>query len=139
MARTIEASIDRQAVLYDTTKDLRFILTESVLRWRMLPAPMMTGQLDRIISASRLPNVDIRIVPLSARQRDVAGHSLVIRDDRMVTVETTHAEIVVTAPKDVALYVSKFDRFASLALADDEARAILAEIRDEFLRERETG
>lgn len=138
LSRTVSARIDRQRVLYDTSKTLRFVITEPVLRWRLLPAAMMAGQLDRVVSVSRLPNVDVRVVPLYAPQRDVPGHSFVIRDDRVVTVETTHAEMVVTDPRDVSLYVDKFDRFTGVSLAGNEMRDLVEGIRDGFLRERET-
>lgn len=138
LSRTVSARIERQRVLYDTSKALHFVVTEPVLRWRLLPPAMMAGQLDRIVSVSRLPNVDVRVVPLDAPQRDVPGHSFVIRDDRVVTVETTHAEVVVTDQRDVSLYVEKFDRFASVSLAGDAMRDLVEGIRDAFLRERET-
>ncbi|MGC4966028.1 helix-turn-helix domain-containing protein [Streptomyces globisporus] len=138
LSRTVSARIERQRVLYDTSKALHFVVTEPVLRWRLLPPAMMAGQLDRIVSVSRLPNVDVRVVPLDAPQRDVPGHSFVIRDDRVVTVETTHAEVVVTDPLDVSLYVEKFDRFASVSFAGDAMRDLVEGIRDAFLRERET-
>ncbi|MEV7050902.1 helix-turn-helix domain-containing protein [Streptomyces anulatus] len=138
LSRTVSARIERQRVLYDTGKVLRFVVTEPVLRWRLLPAAMMAGQLDRIASVSRIPNVDVRVVPLDAPQREVPGHSFVIRDDCVVTIETTHAEMVVTDPRDVSLYVEKFDRFASVSLAGDAMRDLVEGIRDAFLRERET-
>ncbi|MFE2823931.1 helix-turn-helix domain-containing protein [Streptomyces sp. NPDC059271] len=138
LSRTVSARIERQRVLYDSTKSLRFVITEPVLRWRLLPAAMMAGQLDRIVSVSRLPHVDVRVVALETPQRDVPGHSFVIRDDRVVTVETTHAEMVVTDPRDVSLYVDKFDRFTAVSLAGDEMRDLVEGIRDGFLRERET-
>ncbi|MGI5259985.1 DUF5753 domain-containing protein [Streptomyces angustmyceticus] len=139
LSRTIAARIERQRVLYDTSKSMRFVITEPVLRWRLLPPAMMAGQIDRITSASRLPSVDIRVVPLNCPQTDAPGHSFVVRDDRMVTVETTHAEVIVTDPRDVALYVEKFDRFASIALTGEDMRTTLGGIRDDFLREQETG
>ncbi|MFI1013927.1 helix-turn-helix domain-containing protein [Streptomyces sp. NPDC020965] len=138
LSRTVSARIERQRVLYDTSKTLRFVVTEPVLRWRLLPAAMMAGQLDRIVSVSRLSNVDVRVVALDAPQHDVPGHSFVIRDDRVVTVETTHAEVVVTDPRDVSLYVEKFGRFTSVSLAGDAMRDLVEGIRDAFLRERET-
>lgn len=138
LSRTIGARIDRQRVLYDTSKDLRFIITEPVIRWRILPASMMAGQVDRILSVSRLPNVDVRIIPLDAPQHDFPNHTFVIRDDRLVTVETVHAELAITDPRDVARYISKFDGFASVALSGDDARTMMEGIRDRFLREQET-
>lgn len=137
LSRTISARLARQQCLYDTTKTLQFVITESVLRWRLVPSAMMAGQLDRIISVSRLGHVDIRVVPLAAPQSDVPSHSFVIRNDRMVTVETVHAELSVTDPRDVDLYVRKFNRFSENALSGEEMRRVLERIRDEFLRERE--
>ncbi|MEE1826857.1 helix-turn-helix transcriptional regulator [Streptomyces sp. BE20] len=137
LSRAVAARLARQQSLYDTTKTLRFVMTEPVLRWRLVPAAMMAGQLDRIISVSRLSHVDIRIVPLAAPQTDVPAHSFVIRDDRMVTVETIHAEVVVTDPRDTEAYVQKFDGFAARALSGDDMRRMVEGIRDEFLREQE--
>ncbi|MGW3113530.1 helix-turn-helix domain-containing protein [Streptomyces sp. NPDC001091] len=139
LSRTIAARIERQRVLYEAGKVMRFIITEPVLRWRLVPPSMMAGQLDRIVSVSRLPNVDVRVVALDSPQVDVPGHSFVIRDHRMVTVETTHAEVIVTDPRDVALYAEKFERFASVTLAGENMRAMLVRIRNDFLREQETG
>ncbi|WP_258050260.1 helix-turn-helix domain-containing protein [Streptomyces finlayi] len=138
LERTIGARLARQSVLYSEGKSFRFIITESVLRWRIVPPLVMVGQLDRLISVSRLPNVDVRIVALSARQLDFPGHSFSIKDDRTVTVEMIHAETVVTDPRDVALYVSKFERFNKIAVSGDHMRSLVEGIRDELLREQET-
>ncbi|MFJ7277559.1 helix-turn-helix domain-containing protein [Kitasatospora sp. NPDC098663] len=132
---TVSARLARQQALYDATKTLQFVITEPVLRWRLVPAAMMAGQLDRIISASRLGHVDIRVVPLAAPQTDVPAHSFVIRDDRMVTVETVHAEVTVTDPRDVEVYVRKFKGFSGAAVSGDAMRRMLEDIRDEFLGE----
>ncbi|MER6916151.1 helix-turn-helix transcriptional regulator [Streptomyces sp. NPDC000594] len=139
LERTIGARLARQSVLYSTEKTFRFVITESVLRWRVLPPLMMAGQLDRLVSASRLPGVDIRVVALATRQTDFPSHSFCITDDRMVTIEMAHAEIVATDPRDVSLYVEKFERFGASSLAGDDMRALVEAIRNDFLRERETG
>ncbi|MBD0738610.1 regulator [Streptomyces sp. CBMA29] len=138
-ARTMAARLERQKVLYDSSKQLRFIITESVLRWRITSSPIMAGQIDRLISLSRLPNIDVRIVAQSAPQNDFPSHSFVIRDDRLVTVETVHAEVVVTDPRDVKEYADKFEGFSLVSVSGDEMRVMLGAIRDEFLREQETG
>ncbi|MEU9730446.1 helix-turn-helix transcriptional regulator [Streptomyces sp. NPDC048002] len=139
LARTISGRLERQAVLYDSSKSLRFVITEPVLRWRIVPPPMMAAQLDRIVSVSRLSHVDIRVVPLSIQQQDMANHSFSIRDNRMVTVETVHAEVLVTDPRDVDIYVRKFNGFSRVALSGDDMRTLVEGIRDDFLREQETG
>lgn len=137
--RTINGRLDRQAILYDSTKSLRFIITEPVLRWRLVPSSMMAAQLDRIVSMSRLSHIDIRVVPLSIRQHDIANHSFAIRDNRMVTVETVHAEVLVTDPRDVEIYAEKFHGFERVALSGEDMQSLVEGIRDDFLREQETG
>ncbi|MFD7595034.1 hypothetical protein ACFV6D_18595, partial [Kitasatospora sp. NPDC059812] len=47
------------------------------------------------------------------------------------------AELVVTDPRDVEVYVRKFDGFVGAALFGDEMRSLIESIRDEFLREQE--
>lgn len=137
--RTISARLERQEVLYDASKTLRFVITEPVLRWLIVPPPVMAGQIDRLISLTRLPNIDLRVVPLAGPKRDIPNHSFVIRDDRAVTVETVHAEVVVTDPRDVALYVAKFDDFAEHALSGGALKTLLEGIRDDILQQRESG
>ncbi|MFK0044489.1 helix-turn-helix domain-containing protein [Streptomyces sp. NPDC090741] len=139
LERTISARLARQTVLHAEGKTFRFIITESVLRWRIVPPLVMVGQLDRIVSVSRLPNIDIRVVPLGAPQTDFPGHSFSIKDDRTVTIEMVHAETVVTDPRDVAPYIAKFDGFAGMALSGDDMRTFVESIRDGFLREQETA
>ncbi|CAL9308888.1 helix-turn-helix domain-containing protein [Streptomyces sp. SudanB182_2057] len=139
VTRTVNGRLERQAVLYDSTKSLQFVITEPVLRWRIVRPQMMAAQLDRIASMSRLSHVDIRVVPLAIQQHDIANHAFVIRDDHMVTIETVHAEVVVTDPRDVGLYVGKFDGFAAVALSGARMRSLLEDIRNDFLREQETA
>lgn len=139
LTRTIAARLERQQVLYDDTKSLRFVITETVLRWRIVSPSRMAEQMDRLISLSRLPHIDIRVVPFAALQSDIANHPFVVRDNRTVTVETVHAELVVTDPRDVSQYVNKFEGFASTALFGDGMRGMVASVRGDFLREQETG
>ncbi|MEU2950151.1 helix-turn-helix domain-containing protein [Streptomyces xanthochromogenes] len=135
---TVSARLERQDALYEAHKTLRFVVTEPVLRWLIVPPMVMAGQLDRLISVSRLPHLDLRVVSLAQRQYDIPNHAFVVRDDRVVAVETVHAEVIVTDPRDVALYVAKFDGFASHALAGDEMRDLVTGVRDELLRQRES-
>ncbi|MEV6167584.1 helix-turn-helix transcriptional regulator [Streptomyces sp. NPDC051954] len=138
LTRTTTARLERQQVLYDSTKELHFVITENVLRWRIVSGTRMAEQIGRLISLSRLPNIDVRVIPFAAEQRDIANHAFVIRDDRTVTVETVHAELVVTDPRDVTQYVRKFEGFASVALSGDDMRSMLRSVQDDFLREQET-
>ena len=138
LSRTVGARLQRQAVLFDSSKSFRYLITESVLRWRLLSPPETAVQLDRLVALSRLPNVWIGVVPLSVRMDQVPTSSFVIFDGRMVVVEIPHAEVTTSEPRDVGLYREKFDRFEAVALTGDEMRRMAESIRDEFLQERET-
>ncbi|WP_405759999.1 helix-turn-helix domain-containing protein [Streptomyces sp. NBC_01420] len=137
--QTVSARLERQAALYDGTKRFQFVITEPVLRWLIVPNLVMAGQLDRIASASRLPNVDVRVVPLAGRKHDIPNHAFVISDDRTVSVETVHAEVGVTDPRDVALYVAKFDGFAQAGVRGNELRGLLESVREDLLRQQESS
>lgn len=138
LSRTVGARLQRQAVLFDPAKSFRYLITESVLRWRLLSPPEMAVQLDRLVTLSRLPNVSVGIVPLSARMAEVPTSSFVIYDSRMVVVEIPHAEVTTSEPRDVELYREKFDRFELAALTGDVMRQMVEAIRNDFLQERET-
>lgn len=137
--RTARSRLARQRVLHDVSKDQQFIITENVLRWRIVSAGRMAEQIDRLISLSRLASVDVAVIPFSVQQSDVANHAFVMRDERTVTVETVHAELVVTDPRDVDEYLAKFERFSAVALHGDAMREMLEELRNELLREPENG
>jgi transcriptional regulator with XRE-family HTH domain len=63
LTRTTSARLERQQVLYDPAKELQFVITENVLRWRIVSPLRMAEQVGRLISLSRLPNIDMRLVP----------------------------------------------------------------------------
>jgi hypothetical protein len=135
LASAIEGRLQRQQVLDDLSKELRFVITEPALRWRLLTPALMAAQLDRIIAVSRLANVDIRIVPLQAEQHDVASHGFAIHDEHRVDVEAVHAGLTITDPRDVELYIEKFTGFESSALSGEAMDELVESIRDGFRQE----
>ncbi|TYC17755.1 helix-turn-helix domain-containing protein [Actinomadura syzygii] len=136
--RTIGARLQRQEALYDPACGFHFLMTESVLRWQIVPRAMLATQLDRIISLSRLPNVQIAVIQLGTTLPEPPTSSFVMFDARLVIVEIPHCEITTREPKDIELYLAKFQRLSAAALLDDEMRSFVTAIRDELLTERET-
>ncbi|MFF5176622.1 Scr1 family TA system antitoxin-like transcriptional regulator [Micromonospora sp. NPDC000316] len=60
----VASRMQRQHLLYDTSKRFEFLLAEPVLRWLLCPAEVMRGQLDRRqLMCDRSPSVDVRHVP----------------------------------------------------------------------------
>ncbi|MBW8739860.1 MAG: helix-turn-helix domain-containing protein [Streptomyces turgidiscabies] len=63
-SKAIAKKLERQSVLYDTSKRFTFILTEQAVRWPFLPAPAMAMQVDRLASISLMPNIRLVLQPV---------------------------------------------------------------------------
>jgi transcriptional regulator with XRE-family HTH domain len=136
--KSMAARLERQAALYDTHRSFQFVICEHVLRWRIGAPAMMGTQMDRLVSLSRLPNVTIGVVPLGRQMPNFPMTCFSAHDDRLVIVETFHAEVTTRDPKDVQVYLSTFAQFDAVAVHGNEMRAMVEGIRDEFFREQET-
>lgn len=132
IARAIALKIERQAVLHDETKNFEFLLTESATRWQLCPPPLMAAQIDRLVSLSRLPNVRIGVLPLSAVVPNGPYHTFVTYDRRLVTIELFSGRLVLREPKDIDYYRALFDFFSTRALWVDQARSFLRGLATEF-------
>ncbi|QJT03808.1 helix-turn-helix domain-containing protein [Streptomyces asoensis] len=58
-SKAVAGKLERQAVLYDTTKRFTFILTEQAVRWPVVAPLALAEQMDRLASLTYLPNVRI--------------------------------------------------------------------------------
>jgi hypothetical protein len=128
----IALKLRRQAVLHDQGKRFEFLLTESAVRWQLCPALVMAVQIDRLVSLSKLPNIRIGIIPLSACIPDGAYHTFVTYDARLVTIELFTGQLVLRDPKDIGHYRALFGFFTSHALWEDDARRFLNELAEKF-------
>jgi transcriptional regulator with XRE-family HTH domain len=71
--RRVEARVIRQQLLIrDPPLELTAVIDESVLRRRFGSAAVMAAQLTRLIEASELPNVELRILPLDGQETPLA-------------------------------------------------------------------
>jgi transcriptional regulator with XRE-family HTH domain len=132
IAKAIALKLERQAVLHDKTKNFEFLLTESAIRWQLCEPSIMAVQIDRLVSLSRLPNIRIGVLPLSAQVRDGPYHTFVTYDRRLVTIELFTGQLVLRDPKDIDHYRALFDLFGAHALWADEARSVLTTLADTF-------
>ncbi|QDY77922.1 helix-turn-helix domain-containing protein [Streptomyces qinzhouensis] len=137
LERMIGARLRRQEVLYDRARNFRFLITESVLRWRLISAPKMAAQLDKLITMSRMPNIEIGIVPLIAPMPGLPTSSFALFDGRLAIIEIPHAEITTSEIRDIELYEGRFEIFDKVAISGDSMWGLVESIRDDFLRERE--
>jgi transcriptional regulator with XRE-family HTH domain len=132
LADAVASRMERQAVLYDEAKRLTFVVTESALRWRLVPVNVHLEQLDRLASVSAFGNVRLGVIALTADAPALPMNQFVLFDDQLVLVETLHGELTVKERGQIESYGAALDALDSLALHGDDARAFLARIADDL-------
>lgn len=132
IGKALALELERQTILHDRSKTFQFLLTESAVRWQLCPPSIMALQLDHLVSISRLPNVRIGVLPLSATVPDGPYHTFVGYDERLVVIELFTGRLTLRDPRDVEHYRALFSFFGHRALWSDEARSMLSDQADTF-------
>ncbi|MDT0543824.1 MULTISPECIES: helix-turn-helix transcriptional regulator [Streptomyces] len=130
--KAITRKLERQSVLYDTSKRFIFILTEQAVRWPFLPTSAMAMQIDRLASISRLPNIRLGVIPLDGHIPVGPLNTFTIYDTRIATVETQTGAMVFRDHRDVSAYLDEFTAYEGLALFGEKCRERLSEWADQF-------
>lgn len=128
----IRVRMQRQEILYDPTRTFRFVMPESVLRYRLAPVDVMRGQLDRLLAVATLPNVELGIIPFEAQLPSVMVNSFWIYNDTLVGIATKTKELVLQDPEDIAFYAREFEGFCEVASFHEDARAIIIRTIEEY-------
>jgi transcriptional regulator with XRE-family HTH domain len=126
---SIALRMARQRILYDSSKRLHFVLSAEAVQHSFAPADVMRGQLDRLVSASMLKTVTLGIIPMGREWPIPPSHGFWIFDDTTVLVEAISAELAVTEPDEVQLYVAAFELFAGVSVSGDIARRFLLDLQ----------
>ncbi|WP_406445084.1 helix-turn-helix domain-containing protein [Streptomyces sp. NBC_01613] len=126
-SKTVARKLERQTVLYDTTKRFTFLLTEQAARWAVIPPPAMAMQIDRLASLSHLPNVRIGLIPIGTVINRGPMNTFTVYDDRLATVETFTGRTVFRDARDIAEHLDVFTQYEQEARFGDAARALLEE------------
>lgn len=123
-AAAVAGRMQRQQRLYEDGHHFEFLLAEQTLWW--WPADgIAAAQLDRLISATTLPNVEIAVLPAHRSPGTPAWHDFIVWDGAdvpsWVTVELLHARSRTADPDLVALYERQWKQLWSAALHGDDA------------------
>ncbi|GAA3755464.1 helix-turn-helix transcriptional regulator [Plantactinospora mayteni] len=119
----VAARMQRQAYLYDTTKQFEFLLAEPVLRWLLCPPDVMRGQLDRLQTVVGLPNIRFGIVPMGVPLTTAPQHAVQLYDD-LAIVETFLGEITYRGD-DADAHARVVDRLWEQAAVGEDARRLI--------------
>ncbi|MFI9232329.1 helix-turn-helix domain-containing protein [Streptomyces rimosus] len=100
--------LERNKYLYQGDRVFSVLLAEQALYSNFGGSDVMKGQLDRLLSAMRLPRVSLGIIPRDAPLAIWPGNSFSMFDDKLVLVETYSAEFSVTQPREIEMYAKAF-------------------------------
>jgi transcriptional regulator with XRE-family HTH domain len=123
----VGARVKRNRIVGTGNHRFALLVEETVLRYRIGGADVMAGQLGCLLEAAALPLVSLGVIPFSAPSRPAwPVEQFTIFDDDRVHVELLSAQVTVTAPSEVTLYVRAFERLAALAVFGEDARGLIA-------------
>jgi hypothetical protein len=125
----VAARMEWQKIIY-TGREFQVVLEEQALLTRAGSAEVMAGQLDRLLAVMSLPGASLGIIPATVARRVMPSGGFLIFDDDMVQAETIAAELTVTQPQDIALYVRRFDLLRDDAVYGRAARALVGAAMD---------
>ncbi|MEU5436624.1 helix-turn-helix transcriptional regulator [Streptomyces sp. NPDC020719] len=123
----VEARMRRNAVLGNGALRFRFVLEESVLRYRLCGADTMAAQLGHLLMAMDLPHVALSIIPFAQQRTVWPMPTFTIFDNHRVHADTLDSASTLTQPSQVELYDRAFERLAQDAAHGAEARALVAD------------
>ena len=113
---------------------LRNILDESVLRRQIGGPDVMRHQLQDLVNAAGLPNVELRVLPFAAGAHPAtAGPFTILQFPRfgepeIVNVELLDSHIFIEGEKDVHRYTLVFSELSTKALDPDESLAFIKQV-----------
>lgn len=130
VAEAVASRMSRNRILGDGTRRFAFLVEETVLRYRIGGADVMAFQLGRLLEAMELPGVSLGVIPSSAPERPMwPVEQFTVFDDESVHIELLSAQVTVTAPSEITLYVRAFEKLAGLAVFGRDAAALIAAAR----------
>jgi transcriptional regulator with XRE-family HTH domain len=136
VAEKVLARLERQRILYDDSKRLRFVAPETVLRWPFGPAEEHVEQLERLREVMSRPNVDLRIAPMSGTPVWRTGGFVLFENlgdmEPRVHLELLTRPINIEETDQVDFYRQVFANLMSHALSGLDAEHLLEQVIRDF-------
>jgi transcriptional regulator with XRE-family HTH domain len=133
----VKQRMQRQEMLYRPDKRFHLVITESVLRYRLVSPDVMLGQLDRLMAISSMRNVKLGVIDFRTQYVTDPRHGFWLLDTELVRVETYSAELNLRQPQEIELYSRIFEQHAAVASYGAAARVIIARVMEELAAEAE--
>ncbi|GHC60820.1 helix-turn-helix domain-containing protein [Streptomyces flavofungini] len=125
-AEAAAARVERSRVIHEPGHRFVMLIEEAVLYAQLGDEDAMAAQLGHLLTAGALPQVSLGIVPMATRQRmQWPVETFHVYDDTLVSVEFLSAEVNITQPSEIALYLKAFEQLRGMAVHGAEARALI--------------
>ena len=121
--------MQRQQILYDTSKTFEFIITEAALRFLLCPRAAMLAQLDRLLAVAGLAHVKFGIIPFGVELPTTPQNAFILFDNDLAIVETFIGETMHHA-EEAEAYTAAMNGLAAEAWYDDQARNLIIHASD---------
>lgn len=136
----IEARVARQrrVLSADNPQQFRAIIEPSMLHRVVGNRAIMRAQLQRLLDASELPNVTVKVVPFEAGALPNAIHKFIILSfatpalPDVVYIEALTGELYIERKEDTEAYNSTFQALEGLAVSPEETRDIITSILESY-------
>ncbi|MBF6098302.1 helix-turn-helix domain-containing protein [Nocardia cyriacigeorgica] len=145
----LQLHVERRARLYDPERPLTVdtFLDEALLRRMVGSSEVMAGQLRHLLELDLLPNVSIRVVPMTARRHKgiLTGAFVLLEFPRHPTANLTEPPVVYIEQYTGALYLEKPDEVQQyraayadiqrVTLDQEGSRRLIQQLADELSSE----
>lgn len=137
IARWVELRMSRQQVLTKSRPiKISTVIDEAVLRRQVGGAPVLQGQLEHLLRAHRMPNVQIKVMPASvALHQGLDGTFWIfcLPDPypAVAYVESLGGRLYLESPK-AERFVQAYDRLWKAALSEGESVTMIKKIAEEL-------
>ena len=124
--QAVRARMARNRILNSSSHRFTMLIEESALRYRLGGTDVMTAQLGHLLSVTALPTVKLGVIPFTAEARPMwTLEAFTVFDDARVHIELLSAQVTVTIPGEVIVYLRAFDQLARLAVYGSDARTLI--------------
>jgi transcriptional regulator with XRE-family HTH domain len=132
ISRMIASRLRRQAILYETDRDITVLMGEGALRTRLAAPTTMRAQREHIARlAETLTTATIAIVPFAAQAPIATLHGWVLTDD-VATIETDAGNLEIADPEHVQRYWHYTQLLLDAATTGTDAASLCRGINDEI-------
>jgi transcriptional regulator with XRE-family HTH domain len=132
ISRMIASRLRRQAILYETGREITILMSEGALRNRLAAAATMRAQREHIARlAETVTTATIAVVPFATQAPIATLNGWVLTDD-LATIETDAGNLEIADPEHVQRYWRHTQLLLDAAATGPDAAVLCRRISDEI-------